>query len=282
MIYFNKEPKHETKEMSFGTLSGISIGEEGRGRWSIFLPLPGADDKLKEGMNEEYTIGYSKSGKPRINKSHSEEIYLVLSSQAGYTRRGDGTIYAPVDQDVEIIARGYGADGAAGRIGTWDAIIVKAKENDVFRVKWSGSGYGIEPEYYVVHNNNVYHSKLNEIEELYDSIGKEPPFSLRYEEGVMKINTDEWDNIASRAARQKQQEEKEQYIVNALEKEGYTLTGESNYEKIDSGYQQLLEEYRNKNTDIAKVEDFLIRKLGYEWGSLLYEEINKHEERQRK
>ena len=84
------------------------------------------------------------------------------------------------------------------------------------------------------------------------------------------------------ATAEKKQEEKEQNIVNALEKEGYTLTGESNYEKIDSGYQQLLEEYRNKNTDIAKVEDFMIRKLGYEWGSLLYDEINKHEERLRK
>ena len=38
MLYTNKVLKISEREMSFGNLKGITIGEKGRGRWEVFLP----------------------------------------------------------------------------------------------------------------------------------------------------------------------------------------------------------------------------------------------------
>ena len=95
---------------------------------------------------------------------------------------------------MELIARGNGADGDAGRIGYWDVILVKAKEGDVFRVTWGGSGYGYEPTFYVVHNDKVLEAD-QQVEDLYESLGLEMPFKLSFEERRMVIDLDEWKTI---------------------------------------------------------------------------------------
>ncbi len=199
MLYTNQKLKVVDKEMKFGTVIGVAIGEYGRGRREVFLPTPKsiqADDIIKE-LRSDLTIGTSKSGRPRIDARKDDDIYLILSSERGYTRRGDGYIEAPESQEIELIARGNGADGDAGRIGSWDAVIVKAKDGDVFRLTWGGSGYGYDATFYVVSDGKVYSADQPEIEDLYESLGLEIPFSLQYnqDEGRLVITSDEWKMI---------------------------------------------------------------------------------------
>ena len=199
MLYSNTTLKVVSKEMEFGTVTGVAIGEYGRGRREVFLPTPKSvqtDDVIKE-LRSDLTIGTSKSGRPRIDARKDDDIYLILSSKRSYTRRGDGYIKAPKSQEVELIARGNGADGDAGRIGSWDAIIVKAKNGDVFRLTWGGSGYGYDATFYVVLGGKVYSANQPGIEDLYESLGLKTPFSLSYDQdkGRLVIALDEWKMV---------------------------------------------------------------------------------------
>ena len=199
MLYTNQTLKAVSKEMKFGTVIGVAIGEYGRGRREVFLPTPKsvqADDIIDE-LRSDLTIGTSKSGRPRIDARKDDDIYLILSSKRDYTRRGNGYIRAPKGQEVELIARGNGADGDAGRIGYWNAVIVKAKDGDVFRLTWGGSGYGYDATFYVVSDGKVYSADQPEIEDLYESLGLEIPFSLAYnqDEGRLVITLDEWKMV---------------------------------------------------------------------------------------
>lgn len=199
MLYANTTLKVVSKEMKFGTVAGVAIGERGRGRREVFLPTPNSvqtGDIIKE-LRSDLTIGTSKSGRPRINARKDDDVYLILSSGRDYTRRGNGFIEAPKDQELELIARGNGADGDAGRVGHWDAVILKAYEGDVFRVIWGGYGYGYEPTFYVVASGKVYVADQPEIEDLYESLGLEIPFSLSYnqDEGRLVVAHDEWKTV---------------------------------------------------------------------------------------
>lgn len=192
MLFLNKSTEVSAREFKFGVVNGIALGEHGRGRQQIFLPTPKDLEGSIGGLRSDLTIGLSKAGKPRINRGKDKDIYLALSSERGYTRRGNGVVKVPASQTVELIARGNGADGDAGRIGYWDVILVKAKEGDVFRVTWGGSGYGYEPTFYVVHNGKVLEADQQEVEDLYESIGLEIPFSLTFKERRMVVNLEEW------------------------------------------------------------------------------------------
>lgn len=195
MLYLNKAVDVATREFKFGHIEGISLGEHGRGRQQIFLPTPQGLEGAVGGLRTDLTVGLTKAGRPRVNRGKDKDMYLALSSERGYTRRGNGVIKTPVGQTVELITRGNGADGDAGRIGYWDVVLVKASEGDVFRVTWGGSGYGYEPTFYVVHNNQIFEADQQEVEDLYENLGLEMPFSLSFEEGRMVVNLEEWKTI---------------------------------------------------------------------------------------
>lgn len=196
MLFLNKDTEVAVREFKFGTVAGIALGEHGRGRQQIFLPTPQGLEGSIGGLRSDLTVGLTKAGKPRINHTAKDkDIYLALSSERGYTRRGNGIIKTPVGQDVELIARGNGADGDAGRIGYWDVVLVKAKEGDVFRVTWGGSGYDYEPTFYVVHNGQVFEADQQEVEDLYENLGLEMPFKLSFEERRMVVDLNEWKTI---------------------------------------------------------------------------------------
>ena len=195
MLFMNKTVEVESREFKFGTVAGVALGEHGRGRQQVFLPTPKGLEGAIGGLRSDLTIGLTKAGRPRINHGKDKDMYLALSSERGYTRRGNGVVKVPVGQAVELIARGNGVDGDAGRIGDWDVVLVKAKEGDVFRVTWGGSGYGYEPTFYVVHNGQVFEADQQEVEDLYESIGLEMPFNLTFEERRMVVNLHEWKTI---------------------------------------------------------------------------------------
>lgn len=196
MLYTNQVLKVVEWKMSFGSVKGVAIGEFGRGRREVFLPTPnGLAGEIRD-FRADLSIGLTKSGRPRINQSTDDRLYVILSSQRGYTRRGSGMIKTPVAQDNKIIARGNGADGDAGRIGSWDVIIAEAKDGDVFRVTWGGHGYGYSPTFYVVHDQTIAVADQPMVEDLYKHlIGCTMPFTLTFDEDRMVINQDEWKVI---------------------------------------------------------------------------------------
>ena len=194
MLFINRGYEIVSKEMSFGRVSGITIGEPGRGRREIFLPTPVDLNGTIGDLERHLTIGYSRSGRPKICRG-DEGMYLILSSEKDYTRKGCGRIKVPVDQRTEVIARGIGADGDAGRIGNWDVVLVKAEEDDVFRVTWSGYGYGYPATFYVVHHDLVYYADQPYVEVLYEAIGIDMPFSLEFDGNTALVSSEEWREL---------------------------------------------------------------------------------------
>lgn len=141
MIYSNVSLDLKVRKMSFGDLKVVSLGEKGRGRKEILLP---SNYDVKFGMNNNLTIGLSKNGKPRINKINKgddDNMYLIIDTYNGYTRRGDGYITFQDGQGIEVIAEGNGADGDAGRIGSWGVYLIKVPVDEkikIIKINYSG------------------------------------------------------------------------------------------------------------------------------------------------
>lgn len=150
MILTNKNLFSSEVEFDFGKIYQIVLGEKGRGRKELRLTCP-EGCKLSKGLNAEYTIGLTKSGRPRIVEGRDNTLYLLLSTQGGYTRRGDGWVGSWTGNTCtyEVMSRGNGADGDAGRIGTWDVLLVKVigePDNEWLRIRPSGVGNIIDPQ----------------------------------------------------------------------------------------------------------------------------------------
>lgn len=143
MIYSNINLKVETRKMSFGDLRCIVMGEKGRGRKEILLP---SLSNITVGLNKDLTVGLSRNGRPRINKIKPQEedntMYLLIDTYGGYSRRGSGYVTFREEQGFEIIAEGNGADGDAGRIGSWAVYVIKAPVDNklkFIKIKYSGN-----------------------------------------------------------------------------------------------------------------------------------------------
>ena len=66
--------------------------------------------------------------------------FLVrVDTGLGYSRRGSGS-WEPWKGSPQFVAGGQGADGAAGRIGSWDDALLILREGDVVYVRPSGDG----------------------------------------------------------------------------------------------------------------------------------------------
>lgn len=196
MLYSNQQVKAVKREMEFGTIYQVGMGEMGRGRKFMALTCP-KDTTIEKGINTDFTIGTTKSGRPRINKKADDTLYLMLSAKGGYTRRGCGTIKVLESQknQFEVLARGRGADGAAGRIGYWDCMLIKAPSTDtIVRVRTSGGGYGTPSDLYVIHDSNVYHCYLSDLEECCEALGIDVPCEVINREDGLYFGND-WLNL---------------------------------------------------------------------------------------
>lgn len=142
MIYSNINLSIETRKMSFGDLKCVVMGEKGRGRKEILLP---SLSNIVVGLNKDLTIGMSRNGRPRINRvDHQKDnsMYLLIDTYGGYSRRGDGYVSFREEQGFEILAEGNGADGDAGRIGSWGVYVIKAPVDEklkMIKIKYSGN-----------------------------------------------------------------------------------------------------------------------------------------------
>lgn len=159
MLYSNMNITAKTKEMPFGPIHFLALGEYGRGRHEMRIACP-PGTVVSKGMNENLTIGITKSGNPRINANKDNQIYLLLSSQGGYTRKGCGWIgsWCKNKAEYQLLSKGNGADGLAGRIGTWDVVllhILGTPQHDWLRVRTSGGGYGTDPELLYLNGKDI-------------------------------------------------------------------------------------------------------------------------------
>jgi hypothetical protein len=149
----------EERELPFGPLHVISLGERGRGRHETLVPIDGTitpDDLI--------TPVPIKSGKVKLVKSNSNSDWIArISCEGTYTRNSTGYI-SVITNDVQpatVLASGHGADGDAGRIGKWIDYLLMIPDNTVLKVKRHG-GYKIPPFYLFFGNKTV--MKMSEAE----------------------------------------------------------------------------------------------------------------------
>lgn len=194
MIYTNERLRATDVEMEWGNLHQIALGEKGRGRKLMTLPCPLDIEEITKGLHADLTIGLTKSNRVRINHGHDDKLYMILSSQGGYTRRGCGTIQIP-EMDVNrfnVLIRGNGADGAAGRIGYWDCMVIEAPLTDaIVRVRTSGAGYGTPSDLYIIHECGIYHCTIDTLPECCDTLGIDIPDTFVRDRGGLSFG-DGW------------------------------------------------------------------------------------------
>lgn len=183
MLFTNTSLKSEVREMPFGQLEGISLGEKGRGRIEYFCPSP-RNFSINKHSTAPASIGFTKSGKARINSNDDGKMYLILSARRGYTRGCYGHVEAPKGQAIQRLTHAYGAFGDAGRIGRWDEVIVQAEPGDWFRK----SGCADKNEFYFVKDEKtVLYCLADDLADFCDMLDIAPPFSIEYIENEWQI-----------------------------------------------------------------------------------------------
>lgn len=197
MFYTNIRLELKKKEEDWGILNQYEAGESGRGRQLLRIPTyPDAED-IEAGLHKDLTIGFTRSGRPRLNKEEDSQMYMLLSAQGRYTRRGNGTIWCLKGKEdcIEVLSSGNGADGDAGRIGFWDVQLLEVPEETIIRVRTGGAGYGTPSDFYIVHGGNVYKTTVDLLEEVYEKIGVEIPCKTEVREGKIQFIPEEWRRI---------------------------------------------------------------------------------------
>lgn len=196
MIYSNTQVEAQERTFEFGTIHQVCLGEIGRRRKLMALTCP-KDLTIESGINKEISISTTRSGKPRISKITEDTLYMLLSSEGGYTRRGDGTIKVlKKERDkFEILARGNGADGDAGRIGSWSCMLLKVLSTDaIVRVRTSGGGYGTPSDLYLIHNGEIYHCHIDELQDYCDGLDIDLPCEIILDNNGLKFG-DDWIDL---------------------------------------------------------------------------------------
>jgi hypothetical protein len=164
MLYSNKKIEKENREMKFGNLDIISLGERGRGRFEVVLP---SATNIEKGINKYLTIGRTRNGNHRIKESNIKclsDLYLILDSEGVYTRHTHGTIGVSSPSSIKILEKAHGAYGQAGNIGTWSCLLLKVvNTDDIFiKIKPSG-GYKTLPTYlHITSDHEIY--EVDELE----------------------------------------------------------------------------------------------------------------------
>lgn len=173
MIYSNINLEVKVRQMKFGDLRCLTLGERGRGRKEIILP---SIYDIKCGLNKGLTIGETKSGRPRVNRVDSDKdntLFIILDTYGGYPRRHHGSINCKIEQGIEIIAEGNGAEGDAGGIGWWGVFVLEAPvDNNLKFIKIDYSGDEKATNYIAIIGQDVRLIPENYLYSFFDSIYK--------------------------------------------------------------------------------------------------------------
>lgn len=132
----------------------FEAGEEGRGRTFKFFPLGFRDfpgDSERPAADQEYHLLPVSDGKAHIlvpgRADGKSLIFWDLSP--GYRGSASYTIAG----DAQVIAEGYEAQGAAGRMGGSRCPVVLVEGNCILNWHRSGRLYGSEPDWTCVFND---------------------------------------------------------------------------------------------------------------------------------
>ena len=140
-------------------IAAVSVGEEGRGRWVGFVPVrltPAAQSQLAE--KGETIIFYVAPWKAvdgdkmvfdQLKEDHNNStghVCLVLNFAYGYR----GTVTYEFPENVNILADGCKADGAAGRMAGGCEYVILMEGPGIIRVHRTGRLYGGESDFLVV------------------------------------------------------------------------------------------------------------------------------------
>ena len=134
----------------------VKMGEDGRGASSRKYRLSVTSRFRKTASHSRrspscpnrksplVTVSTSRRRRSFMASTHSAEdekdTFLVhVNTGGGYTRRGDG-YWETWKGNPEVITFGSGADGDAGRIGSWKDGLIVLREEDVMFVHPSGGG----------------------------------------------------------------------------------------------------------------------------------------------
>jgi hypothetical protein len=154
------------KSFPWGDMYVIVLGEEGRARKQSLIPFS-ADPINLDG--DDFEIGLTMKGYPKIIRGESSDGYIALLSGEGvYTRGTYGTVYIhPEDKEkIFLISYGKGAFGIAGRIGEWYEflILIKPEYPVRFYVRPAGGEYKIERYFKIFFEEKVIDLKKEEKE----------------------------------------------------------------------------------------------------------------------
>lgn len=120
------------------TFFAVSLGEKGRGRSLVNVACPEQFEFLEPGQ--------TRTGKVRLIRSSSNKGWIArISTEGAYVRGANGNVSISNDyvDKIKVLARGTGAFGAAGRVGSWDDVLLLSDSDNFWvRVKPSrGDAY---------------------------------------------------------------------------------------------------------------------------------------------
>jgi len=163
------------KKFEWGEMLVVPLGESGRGRKNVLIPYHAKEDE------EFLELGTTKRGNPKIIAgADGGDSWLAVVSAAGcYTKHTYGTVRVPKDQKerVKVVSHGWGAYGAAGRVGGWDEFLLVVKDNTWLQVKPSG-GYKIPAYWLYFGENEVFKLEEEELDAFLEAHDLEAPGDL--------------------------------------------------------------------------------------------------------
>jgi hypothetical protein len=153
--------KATKRQLSFGELTVIALGEKGRGRYENLVPFQG------DIAESDFVIPVpTKTGKTKIIKGGDSKGWIArISCEGCYTRGTTGyASFHKKDVDkVTVLASGNGAEGDAGRIGWWADYLLQIEDETLIRVKQHG-GYKTPAFYLYFGKSEVFNISGEEIE----------------------------------------------------------------------------------------------------------------------
>ncbi len=114
----------------------VLLGEIGRGRFPNFLRVERTSPPVVD--DDKIVDADFKRGRFVAPEEKTNAVLVRASADGAYTRGRDGSSFAWLGQP-ESLATGRGADGDAGRIGSWTDTLWRLEPGDAILV-WFGDG----------------------------------------------------------------------------------------------------------------------------------------------
>lgn len=172
MFYTNKKLKVIERELDWGKIRFVQLGEYGRGRKPVNITVP--DETICDIENgcHPFSIGLSKTNRPKLINSNGDKTYVAIDTMGAYGRGCYGHIHILKSQKnlIKVLGYGWGAFGDAGRLATADAAVLECGPGVIVRFNLTRAN----PEMIQVDNCNglpgvVMHFGNQEIDDAIDN-----------------------------------------------------------------------------------------------------------------